>query len=402
MSVKTKYLIIGVNAAGFYALEALRKYDSYGSITAVNGEEYFPYKRTKINKNFNSDKLKIEKFMLAEPEWYVKNRITLLNNTIIRSIDTSKKTALMDGDEIIEWDKLLLSTGAEARCPSSDLFKKAFSIRNFDDAKKILNHIDSSKSCFIYGLGIEGIETAARLQEAGLKVTLAGRGDILLRRYFSSNIRRKIEKQFLNRDVSIFYNTGTEDIHSLIKENNESISKDNSSSILSRADEMDFLLYSIGIEPRKNLALACGIKTAQGILVNSRMETSATDIYAAGDCTQLESGTITDHWHAAQDQGRTAAANMAGHFSAWPVKKYRIKLDLFGEFYFSMRPFIENVPDDMEVEESILAEGIYRLFYYENDILKGLEMSGDKTRAKLYKQAVNEAWSRSLVDKQLG
>ena len=127
------------------------------------------------------------------------------------------------------------------------------------------------------------------------------------------------------------------------------------------------------------------------------METSVSNIFAAGDCSQLESGSITDHWHSAQDQGRTAAGNMAGLSSVWPLKKYRLKVEIFGEFYFSMCPFVEEVPVNLTVEESILSSGIYRLFYYEKDRLKGLEMAGDKSRAKIYEQAVNERWDKKKV-----
>jgi len=45
---------------------------------------------------------------------------------------------------------------------------------------------------------------------------------------------------------------------------------------------------------------------------------------------------------------------MAGFSSTWPVKKYQLKVELFEKFYFSMRPFIENIPENLEIEESIL------------------------------------------------
>ena len=397
--MKTKYLVIGVNAAGFFALEALRKHDPYGSITAVNGEEYLPYKRTKVNKHFSSGKLDIDKFKLADTLWYEENKIVLLNNTNVLSIDISNKTVSLDNGKKIEWDKLLLSTGAESYCPNSEVFKKAFSIRTYKDALEVDKRIKSSNSCLVYGLGIEGIETAAELYDSGLNVTLAGRGSGLLKRYFSSWILSDIEDKFKQNNISILYKTTLEDVLTLLSEESDTPSECTSPVSSKRESASnDFLLYSLGIEPRKVLADSCGIITDRGILVNSHMETSIPGIYAAGDCTQTEEqGTITDHWHSAQDQGRTAAANMAGLSSIWPVLKYRIKLEIFGDFYFSMRPFIEDLPDNLTSEESYLPSGAYRLFYYGNNILMGLEMAGDKPRAKLYEQAVNEGWGKPKV-----
>ena len=397
--MQTKYLVIGINAAGFYAIEVLRKHDPQGSIIAVNGEQYMPYKRTKVNKHFHPAKLDVEKFQLADALWYEKNRITLMNNTLVTSVDISTKTANLDNGKILEWQKLLFSTGAEPNCPRSDEFERAVSIRSFDDALLVKQLIETSESCLVYGLGIEGVETAARLNEASLKVAIAGRGGKLLKRYFSSYIAGKIEALFEANGVTILHNTAVNSIHSVPTEN--TINGENSVSVTldgSESTVYNFLLYSTGIKPRKELAEACGIKTERGILVNSRMETSLPDIYAAGDCAQLESGTITDHWHSAQDQGRTAAANMAGFSSTWPKKKYRLKIELFEKFYFSMRPFIEDIPANLKVEESILSDRVYRLFYYENDRLKGLEMAGDKSRSKLYEQAVNEEWEKAKVE----
>jgi NAD(P)H-nitrite reductase large subunit len=400
--MQAKYLIIGVNAAGFYAIEALRRHDPSGKIIAVNGEEYLPYKRTKINKKFYPDKLDITKFQLADPDWYNENKITLLNNTKVLSIDISNKSAELDNGKIVKWDKLLISTGAESNSPSSEVFKKAVSIRSYKDALDVKDLINTSQSCLVYGLGIEGVETAAQLREAGLNVTLSGRSNVLLNRYFSKKISEKIEKLFESHNITILYRTTTEGIRSIVSDTKLDTSICVTAVSLKRkCATNDFLLYSLGIKPRIALAESSGIKTENGILVNSKMETSITNIYAAGDCTQLESGTITDHWHSAQDQGRTAAANMAGLVSTWPLKKYRIKVDLFGTYFFSMRPFLEHSPKELDLEESVLSSGAYRLFYYENDLLKGVEMAGDKSRAKLYELAVNEEWDRNKVREYL-
>lgn len=401
--MQTKYLVVGVNAAGFYAIEALRKNDPLGSITAINGEVYSPYKRTKINKHFYPDNLNIDKFQLVDSSWYLENKITLLNNTRVISIDISKKTANLDDGKKLKWEKLLFTTGAESFCPPSDIFKKAVSIRFFNDAFKVKKLIETKESSLVYGLGIEAVETAAQLHESGLKVSIAGRGGKLLKRYFSSHIAGIIENLFKSRGIDILHNIDVNQISSLSSKN----LVDGERSIFLALDDgknrpYDFLLYSTGIKPRKELAEACNINTERGIVVNSKMETSVSDIYAAGDCAQLDSGSITDHWHSAQDQGRTAAANMAGIFSTWPVKKYRLKVELFGEFFFSMRPFVENIPENMEVEESILSTGAYRLFYFEKGLLKGLEMAGDKPRAKLYEAAVNEEWQREKILDLLG
>jgi NAD(P)H-nitrite reductase large subunit len=65
------------------------------------------------------------------------------------------------------------------------------------------------------------------------------------------------------------------------------------------------------------LAKAAGLKTERGILVNEYLQTSDTDIYAAGDIAQIfdpSSGhsSIDNLWYPARKQGRIAAMNMSG------------------------------------------------------------------------------------------
>ncbi|MCF6335466.1 MAG: NAD(P)/FAD-dependent oxidoreductase [Spirochaetales bacterium] len=391
--IHTKYLVVGINAAGFYALEVLRRNDPQGSITAVNGEEFLPYKRTKINKHFNKGSLGIEKFYLQESSWYDKNRITLINNVRVTTINPDIKIAELSNGETVNWEKLLLSPGADNYRPESDVFKKALSIRSYSDSLLVEKHIKTSKSALVYGLGVEGIETAAQLRAAGLKVTLAGRGSHLLRRYFTGQISELVEKLLIEKNISILYHT---EIGNII------FSSDKFKVLSANQSGYDFLLYSTGIRPRTTLAESGGLKTDRGIVVNSRMETSLPDIYAAGDCTRIESGTFTDHWHAAQDQGRTAAENMTGTFLEWPRKKNRKNVDIFGKFFFSMLPFADEMSQGMEVRKSILPTGEYRIFYYKNGKLQGVEMTDDKSRAKLYTEAVNKGWSMDMIDEKLG
>lgn len=398
--MQTKYLIIGVNAAGFHAIEALRKYDPIGSIVAVNGESCSPYKRTKINKNFKT-KLDISKFQLSDFSWYEDNNITLLNSTRVLKIDINSKEAVLNTGLTVEWEFLLLSTGAASFNPPQQVFNKAVTIRSYSDALIVEELIKNNKNCLVYGLGIEGIETAAQLFEAGLKVTIAGRGDYILERYFSSHITSFIEALFSKRGIPILYNTDIDRIQSIDSGKGFLTKSVNPVSVEGYNHIYDFMLHSIGIKPNIDLAVAGGIKADNGIIINSKMETSAPSVYAAGDCTQIETGTITDHWHSAQDQGRTAAANMAGSYLEWPSKRYRVKVEIFGKFFFSMRPFLDRDNGSWAKEESILSDGAYRLFFYKNNTLRGLEMAGDKARAKLYEKAVNEEWSRERVTESL-
>ena len=79
----------------------------------------------------------------------------------------------------------------------------------------------------------------------------------------------------------------------------------------------DMLAVGIGVKPCKELAVAAGLKTDRGILVNEYLETSEADIFAAGDVAQIFDplsgrASIDNLWYPGRKQGRIAAMNMVG------------------------------------------------------------------------------------------
>ena len=76
-------------------------------------------------------------------------------------------------------------------------------------------------------------------------------------------------------------------------------------------------MAGIGIHPNLDLAKQASIKVKDGIIVNEHLETSARDVYAAGDAANffhfaLGKRTRVEHENNAVEMGKTAGRNMAG------------------------------------------------------------------------------------------
>ena len=78
--------------------------------------------------------------------------------------------------------------------------------------------------------------------------------------------------------------------------------------------------YVTNLELAKNAGLTCN----RGIVVDAALRTSAPDVYAVGDCAELN-GVITGLWLASKDQGEAVADIIAGKISEMPPKTYRPK-----------------------------------------------------------------------------
>jgi NADPH-dependent 2,4-dienoyl-CoA reductase/sulfur reductase-like enzyme len=77
------------------------------------------------------------------------------------------------------------------------------------------------------------------------------------------------------------------------------------------------LAVAIGVRPRVELARQAGLKIGKGVLVNQFLQTSAPDVFAAGDVAEVASAdggptTLDVLWPTALAQGKVAGANLAG------------------------------------------------------------------------------------------
>jgi NADPH-dependent 2,4-dienoyl-CoA reductase/sulfur reductase-like enzyme len=84
-----------------------------------------------------------------------------------------------------------------------------------------------------------------------------------------------------------------------------------------RVIETDGVVAGIGIRPNVDLAEDAGLDVDNGILVNERLETSAPNIYAAGDAVNFFHAALgkrvrVEHEDNAIRMGKLAGMNMAG------------------------------------------------------------------------------------------
>ena len=75
--------------------------------------------------------------------------------------------------------------------------------------------------------------------------------------------------------------------------------------------EADAVLSAIGLRPRTQLAQAAGIPVGRGIQTNGLLETGAANVYAMGDCAEVE-GLNLPYVQPLMVQARALAATLAG------------------------------------------------------------------------------------------
>lgn len=297
-------VIIGGGVAGLTAAKAIRDLDAEAQISIYGEEAGLPYNRIKLSKALFSD-LQSDKVLIKKEKWFMQNKIDFYPSTKITSIQAGDHTITTEEGKRIKYDKLLLCTGALNRAlelEGADL-AQVHQLRFREQAEQLKQTLAPQARICIIGGGIQGIETAWSLHQAGYHVTIVEQAPRLMARQLNEKAAEILTKQIESLGTVVVTGTAVNKI--VGKDHVEGVALTNGTVV-----PCEHVIYSIGIVPNIALAQQGGVHVDRGIIVNEHMQSSVNDIYAAGDVAQFE-GKIDGLWNTAMEQGRVAGTNMA-------------------------------------------------------------------------------------------
>lgn len=316
-----KVVIVGGVAGGATAATRIRRLDEHAEIIIFERSGYISYANCGLPYYIGGVIEDPEELTLQTPESFnTRFRIDVRVKHEVIDIDAQRKTVrvrnLDNGEEFEEsYDKLILSPGAKPTRPNlpgidNDLL---FSLRTVEDTFRIRQFVEEKKpkTAVMIGGGFIGLEVAENLCELGIDVTVVQRGNQVMKTLdydMASIIHNKLRSSGinlkLNADVIGFEKTET-GLNVLLKDD--------------KSIQADMVLLAIGVSPENTLAKKAGLELGLkgAVVVNDKMETSVTDIYAVGDAVQVKH-TVTGNDAVislagpANKQGRIAADNICG------------------------------------------------------------------------------------------
>jgi len=305
------------------------------------------------------------------PDFFEKNRIVWAKGQGVKSVDAKAKQMLLEAGGAQPYDKLLIATGAVYGVPPIPNFRTAknvFGFRDLSDAQKIRAEIEKkqAKQVFIVGSGLVGLDVAYALLELGIQVTIAEMADRILPLQTDAVSAKAYQELFEKAGASFRLGIGASD--SLVNEENEITHV-----ILSNGEQIpcDFVVVAAGVRPNIAFLEGSGLAMDRALTVDEHLQTSDTDIYAAGDVTGL-----SGIWPNAMDQGRVAAMNMAGMEASY-TDRFCIKntINFFGLTMLSVGA-IEPKEEGCQVyvKES---RDTYKKAILKDGRLKGIQIQGD-------------------------
>jgi len=280
---KSEIVIIGGSAAGIVAGITARRSDKNAKITLLRKEKKvcvpcaIPYIFGTLG---STDKDIIPDALLS------KNDIKLVIDEVI-SIDRKKKAVQLKSGESLNYEKLILATGALPiipAIPGADLENVFFIKKDVDYINKILNSLKKTKNVVIIGGGFIGVEFADEFKKLGLNVTIVEMLPHCLQLVFDSDFCIQAEKKLSELAVNTVTNTKVIKIFG--EQTVQGVELSDGKQIL-----CDMVLMGIGVAPNVKLARDAGLRIGQtgSVWVDEYMRTNDENIFAVGDCAEKTS-----------------------------------------------------------------------------------------------------------------
>ncbi len=388
MKTNFDYVIIGAGIAGTKAIEGIRSADSAGSILLINGEQVLPYKRTRLSKELLTP-FDPAVHALHPASWYEELGVCVLNEKV-NGLSLSKSNLRTPTNGTISYNNLIIATGGTPIIPMLKGGGKQFLLpfRNAANAALCASNISEMDKILIVGGGSLGVELASVLSEAGKTVSLVHTSASLVNHCFDQKMSFHLQDTMINQGVRL-----------ILQDQLRSVSQTGNGKLLVSIGEMihllvDRVIVAAGIKPEIGLAAKAGLATENGILVDGRMQTSHPNVFSAGDVAQTRDSLSGGLWHQAEYQGWIAGVNAAGGHAVNDGRKFRLKLEAFGQYYFAM-----NIHQSIETQSDEIFQnnGSYLRFIFHHNRLAGVAMYNLKPLAKRLEQALNEGWSHERV-----
>jgi quinone-reactive Ni/Fe-hydrogenase small subunit len=262
---------VGGGIASVYLANRLKEENRFLDIVIISEEAHPPYDRIHLCR------LVDESSSLHDISLQIERTVKLELNQKIISIDREKKR-VFSKDSLFSYDKLILATGST---PLS-LFDEGVTFRSWADCELIKEGI-RDREVVIVGAGPIGLELLETLNNMPTvpKITLINREKRLYDDHLSTDAIETIEESYLKSGkVEIFHRD--EIIYKDIKDGEIRWLKGRKFEI-----ENPFVVFGIGIKP--NIAPFRDIlKSNKGILTNRYMQSEDENIYAVGECAELE------------------------------------------------------------------------------------------------------------------
>ncbi len=310
-------VILGGGLAGYGLLREFRKRDGETPVTLITADDGRVYSKPNLSNALSQGRAPAQLAAETAEQAAAKFNARILTHTRVGAIDPANKRVLAEFGEMA-YGRLILALGADPipHGLGGDAAGEVFSVNDLDDYTRFRAALVGKHHIAILGGGLIGCEFAHDLTASGHAATVVHRGPWPLERLVPEEAGGALARALENQGVAWRFGRAARQVAR--HDGGYRLTLDDGSQV-----RADLVLSAIGLRSRTQLAGAAGIPVNRGIVVNRKLETGVVDIYAIGDCAEVE-GHVLPFVQPLLIQARALAAILAGeetqvHYPAMPV-----------------------------------------------------------------------------------
>ena len=324
-----KHVIIGAGVAGITAAKTIKELDRSAEVVVIGDELFLPYKRYQLTE-FLSNSIKRDELLFFSLEKLNELGIKLRKGEYVKSIEHSEKTLKLHHNEVMHYDKLLIATGGS---PGLGLVLRPYKKHihfyySLYDTLILKEKLPEIRKCIVFGDGVSCLDLICVLRNLGKQVTYITKGERATFALDENDFEGDLNEFLEVKGVEII----TEDQIVSIEESDHGYKVE---TVQQKMLTTDIVFAWDYYKPNISFIEGSAIEKKLGILVNTRLETSEKDIYAAGDCVEIYHPSIKGYWinfglPNALEQGKIAGKNMSGQNEEYKIQE-AIAFNLMGK-----------------------------------------------------------------------
>jgi assimilatory nitrate reductase electron transfer subunit len=309
--VTGRVTIVGYGMAGARLAEEIRRLDPTGDrveLTVVGAEPDRAYNRVLLS-DVLTGALSAASIRLHDDRWPDVSHVDLRLDVLVTGIDRDRRTVGLSDGTTVDYDALVLATGARPWLPPVDGLTDedgrpapgVYTFRNLRDCAAIRARIRPGAPVAVLGGGPLGLEVARGMAARGGRVTVVHPGDTLMEGRLDAAAGRVLAGAL--RRCGVEFRLGVPAARYLP---GDGLKLADGTSVAA-----DLVIVSTGVRPDVTLGAAAALTIDGGVLVDDCLRTSDPRIHAIGDCAN-HPGTVSGLVAPAWDQARTLAALLTG------------------------------------------------------------------------------------------
>ena len=282
MTDQAPIVIVGTGLSGYSLVRELRKLDKTTPVVMVTADDGVNYSKPMLSTGFTKGK-DAEGLAQGDTEAMAEQlSVDIRTYSTVTGIDTGARELVL-GDERLAYSKLVLAWGADVirLGLDGDGLDRVYSINDLLDYRAFRKALEGGKRVAIMGAGLIGCEFANDLRNGGYEVDLIAPDAAVMPSLLPEAAANAVQQEL--QAMGVNFHLGT--VVQRVDRDGQGVKL-----ALANGDTLaaDLVVSAVGLRPRTELARAAGIEVGRGIVVNRALETSAPDVYALGDCAEVD------------------------------------------------------------------------------------------------------------------